>query len=189
MKNYFFIFMFLCISLIWSCKPDPTPTPALPNEEITTVVLKLTRLGDSTDTPTATWEKLDPQSTTPPDTSRAFLNLQKGKVYTGEISFFDKTKTPVVNVTEEIKELANEHLLCYNFAQPQPAAVTLDVSRTDFDTRTPSLPLGLTTKITVGSTLGTGRLTATLRHQPNAKNGDCAPGSTDAEVTFRVTVQ
>ena len=60
MKNIIFVFLIFCLSFILSCKPDPTPTPALPNEEITTVVLKLTRLGDSTDTPTATWEKLDP---------------------------------------------------------------------------------------------------------------------------------
>ncbi|MGH2566307.1 MAG: hypothetical protein ACRDE5_17440, partial [Ginsengibacter sp.] len=63
----------------------------------------------------------------------------------------------------------------------------LTVTRTDLDTNTPPLPIGLQDDFVTGAA-GTGTLNVQLRHQPNAKNGTCAPGSSDADVDFTINI-
>jgi hypothetical protein len=66
-------------------------------------------------------------------------------------------------------------------------ALNLTVTRTDMDTNTPPLQIGLQDNFVTGSA-SSGILRMVLRHQPNAKNGTYDPGSTDFDVTYAVTI-
>ncbi len=66
-------------------------------------------------------------------------------------------------------------------------ALNLSVTRTDEDTNTPPLQIGLQDKYVTGAA-SSGILRVVLRHQPNAKNGTYDPGSTDFDVTYAITV-
>jgi len=71
---------------------------------------------------------------------------------------------------------------------PPGTALNLTVSRTDMDTNSPPLQIGLTDQFVTGAS-SSGILRVVLRHQPNAKNGTYDPGSTDLDVTYAVSIQ
>ncbi len=71
---------------------------------------------------------------------------------------------------------------------PPGTALNLMVSRTDMDTNSPPLQIGLTDQFVTGAA-SSGILRVVLRHQPNAKNGTYDPGSTDLDVTYAVSIQ
>jgi hypothetical protein len=66
-------------------------------------------------------------------------------------------------------------------------ALNLSVYRTDLDSNTPPMQIGLSDLVITGAP-STGILRVVLRHQPNAKNGTYPPGSTDLDVTYAVTI-
>ena len=192
MKKITFIAVILiALSAIWgSCKKDEnnvTPPPP-ENEFLSTVKLVVTNAADTTDIHTAKWVQL--LAGTTPDTSLATLTLKKNAVYNAKVYFLDETKSPVGDITAEVRDRANYHLICFQvFSTPGAFnGLNLTVHRTDHDTNTPALELGLTNTFTTGE-VGSGRLEVSLHHQPNIKTGDCSLGSTDADVFFRVTVQ
>ncbi|MVM29949.1 hypothetical protein GO755_07890 [Spirosoma sp. HMF4905] len=163
-------------------KDEQNVAPTDDNEAITTATLTLTNKATPTESVTATIENLN----TTPDFSNATLNLKANTAYTGVISLLDKTKTPVLDATTEIREKANEHLFVYT---PTPSNL-LTITLTDIDTN-PSpgpYPIGLTTEMKTGAA-GSGKLKVVLRHQPNAKNGTAAPGSSDLDTDFTVVVK
>lgn len=199
------------------CKKDEEDvTPAIENEAITTMTLTATNAALATDTQTATWEQLlDNQGNplaTGPNVSQANLTLKPNATYNVTVGMLDKTQTPTFDVGTEIRERANVHSF---FFQPLPTTQTLvipaptgadtyplpiptplptanplnlTVTRTDTDTNTPALPVGLTSRLVTGAA-STGYLQVVLRHQPEGKNGTYAPGSTDFDAGFRVTIQ
>lgn len=200
--------------LISSCNyPERTIKPNINNEFPTTIQLQLTNQGNPADVLTATWEQLLDANGVPlpPDISQAHLAFKKNSVYTAKIFILDKTKDPVDDITLEIEERSNVHLLFY---QPLPASgaliipftsgdqypvpiptplpaglpLNLNITITDQDTHSPPLPLGLETLFVSGDA-GTGWLQIVLRHQPESKNGTYAPGSTDVDVGFTVVIQ
>ena len=59
---------------------------------------------------------------------------------------------------------------------------------TDVDNNQTPLPVGLTSQFKTGAA-STGYLQVVLRHQPNVKDGTFAPGSTDFNAGFKVTIQ
>jgi hypothetical protein len=65
--------------------------------------------------------------------------------------------------------------------------LNLTVNRTDTDDNNPPLQIGLQDQVVTGAA-STGTLRVVLRHQPNAKNGTYAPGSTDLDITLAVTI-
>ncbi len=164
------------------CKKDETAvSPPLPgNEFLTTVQLVVTNTADATDVQTVSVKQLPDQ---PVDNSKAALTLKKNAVYTVQVKFLDETKTPAGNVTDDISTRRNYHLICFVVS----GGAYLTVVRTDQDTNTPALQVGLQDKFTTGAA-STGSINVQLRHQPNAKNGDCTPGSTDADVNYPVTI-
>lgn len=172
--------------LFWSsCKKDEQAVaPPVPgNEFLTTVELVATNANDATDVQTAKWVKLNPDDTTAPDLSKAFLNLKQNAHYNVAVKFMDETKTPAQDVTGEILDRENYHLICFDIA----SGLNLQVTRTDHDTNNPPLEVGLQDLFATGGA-STGNLEVTLHHQPNVKNGDCAPGSIDADVNFTINV-
>lgn len=172
--------------LAGACKNDEeTVDPSDPNEAITTATLTLTNRATPTESLTATIDNLN----TTADFSKATLNLKVNTTYTGVVTLLDKTKTPVFNVSEEVKGEANEHLFVYTFTPATGSPASMTITRTDRDTNPAPgpYPLGLTTEIRTGAA-GAGRLKLVLKHQPATKNGDPAPGTTDLDVDFGVVV-
>ena len=169
------------VMLLNGCKKDETAvSPPLPgNEFLTTVKLVATNATDPSDVQIV-WVKQLPGQ--PVDYSNATLNLKKNSTYHVGVEFLDETTTPAGNITDDIYARRNYHLICF-----VPTGINLTVNRTDLDTNTPPLQIGLEDDFITGAT-GTGSLNVQLRHQPNAKNGDCAPGSTDADVDFSVNI-
>ena len=197
-------------------KDEEVVSPSVANEAITTMTLTATNAANASDTQTATWEQLlDAQGNpvaTGPNVSQANLNLKPNATYNVTVGLLDKTQTPAFDVGAEIKDRANIHSF---FFQPLPTTqplvipaptgadtyplpiptpvptgnpLNLTVNRTDLDTNTTPLPVGLTDQFMTGAA-STGYLRVVLRHQPNVKNGTFAPGSTDFDAGFAVKIQ
>lgn len=178
----------LAISLLaGACKKDEdNPAPTDDNEAITTATLTLTSQTTPVQTLTATVENLN----TTADVSRAALTLRANTTYTGAVTLLDKTKTPTLDVSAEVKSEANEHLFIYTFTPATGSPASMTVTATDIDTNPAPgpYPIGLTTQIRTGAA-GTGKLKVVLKHQPNTKNGTAQPGTTDLDTDFSVTIQ
>ncbi|GAA3984175.1 hypothetical protein [Hymenobacter antarcticus] len=174
--------LLLATPLIFSsCKDKKDPEPADDNEQITTVTYLLTPAAGSTaPTATVTWRDTDGTGGNAPTIGT--LNLKPNTTYTGALTLLDETKNPVVVTSDEIRKELDDHLF---FFDTTPASL-LGITRTDKDSK--NLEVGLATRV-VTTAAGTGNLKITLRHQPGTKNGTFAPGDTDIEVTFPVTVQ
>ncbi|GAB3574167.1 hypothetical protein GCM10027578_36370 [Spirosoma luteolum] len=174
--------------LLNSCNRDEqTVAPTDDNEAITTATLTLTNKAAPTQVITATIDNLNGTA----DFSKATLTLKANTTYTGQITLLDKTKTPVVVATDEIREKANEHLFVYTFTPATGSSATLGVTLTDKDTNPAPgpYPIGLATELKTGTATGNGSLRVVLRHQPNVKNGTQTPGSSDLDTQFPVVVQ
>ena len=136
------------------------------------------------------------------------LTLKANSKYNCVVYMLDQTQSPIFVVSDEIKQRENYHLFFY---QPTPvttapvisnttpyipgtpvtptaAPLNLTIARTDQDTNNPPLQIGLTATFTTGAA-STGNLRWVLRHQPNAKNGSFAPGSSDLDVNFITVIQ
>ncbi|HEV3251031.1 MAG TPA: hypothetical protein VGZ71_08780 [Puia sp.] len=123
----------------------------------------------------------------------------------------DETKKPADTVSIVIRQRQNYHLEYY---QPTPISpsnliisntstdipvadgtvtsptgpyLNLVVTRTDMDTNTPPLQVGLNTIFTTGAA-SIGWLRVVQRHQPNVKNGTYAPGSADFDINNKVNI-
>ena len=171
----------VALLIVWSSCNKKVQSPAvnIANEPLTTVEILATNTVDATDTPSARWVQLDLTGAIPPDTSHANLTLRKNASYNVQIKVLDT----LYDTTPTIIERENYHLFCFDIG----AGLNLTVTRTDHDNNNPPLPIGLTDLI-VTTTASSGSLVVTLRHQPNVKDGTCAPGSTDIEGDFTVKI-
>jgi hypothetical protein len=132
------------------------------------------------------------------------VNLTAG-TYTLTVQFQNRLETPPEEITEEVEDEQDDHLLLFTGSAVVGPATTnasgpLMQSYGDMDGN--GLPVGLTSNIVASA--GTGQLTVTLRHmppeEPPAKSSDTLMqvktggvnsigGSTDVSVNFAVTVQ
>lgn len=169
--------------LISSCKKDEeNVAPTDDNEAITTAILSLTNTANTQEVVTATLENLNAT----PDRSKATLNLKANATYSGAVQLYDKTQTPTVDATTEIREKANEHLFIYT---PSAASLlTITITDKDSNPAPGPYPIGLAYSLKAGA-VATGTLNVRLRHQPNAKNGTATPGTDDLNVDFPVVIQ
>ncbi|MBD2753387.1 hypothetical protein [Spirosoma validum] len=179
------LWIILAVSLLTgACKNDEqNVAPTDDNEAITTAILSLTNATNAQDVVTATIENLN---ATAPDFTKATLNLKANATYSGVVQLYDKTQTPTLDATAEIREKANEHLFIYT-----PSATSLlTVTLTDKDTNPAPgpYPIGLTFSLKAGP-IATGKLNVRLRHQPGAKNGTATPGTDDLNVDYSVIIQ
>lgn len=175
----------LCFSVAFiynSCKKEEkTVSPPDPeNEFLTTVQLIITNASDPTDKQTVAVKQMPDEEI---DYSDATMNLKKNTVYNVSVKFLDETTDPAGDITEDIYDRRNYHLICFNVS----GGAKLTIERTDKDTNKPALEIGLEDTFTTGDA-GSGSLNVQLRHQPNAKNGSCEPGSSDADVDFTVNI-
>jgi hypothetical protein len=180
-----FLFLSICVLGFNGCnKDEKTVSPPVPgNEFLTSVRVTATNTTDPTDVQVAIITDTTIIPNPPESINHDTLNLKANSVYTVTIEFLDETKNPPGQVTDDIYDRRNYHLICFETSP----GLNVTVVRTDLDTNNPPLQIGLQDKITTGA-VSKGTLNVQLRHQPNAKNGDCAPGSSDADVTFDVNV-
>lgn len=153
-------------------------------ELINSVSLEFQHPSDSTANFTVTWSDIDGiggNNPVLPDTSR----LQKDSLYKVKAHFYHLHHGKKEEMNSEILEEANEHLVCYTHLSPL-TVVQLEILRTDKDAQ--NLELGLTSTWK-GILVHDGGILVALKHQPKIKNGSCAIGETDVEVTFPISVK
>lgn len=172
---------------ISACKKDK-PLPDVNEQElITTLSLKFTNMANPSDVKTFTSKDLDGDGGNPPQNQP--IILAANTTYNLEVSqLLNETKNPAENILEEVKKESDEHLFVY---KPSPTDL-MNITITDKDVN--NLPIGILGRAATGEARA-GTLTVILRHQPpmangtRVKNGTEAPGATDTERLFTVTIQ
>lgn len=175
------ILLFGVATLFTQCKDSGDEVEADDeNELITSVTLTFTEVGTGTVT-TFAYKDPDGDGGNAP-TKFDTISLKANTSYTLTPAFLDESKTPVDDITAEINEKADEHLLVYT---PSPATL---LTYTYGDKDEDGYPIGLkgTAKTTQA---GIGKLKVQLRHQPDTKNGTPAPGSDDVNIDFNLIVK
>jgi hypothetical protein len=182
MKKTSFLSLFallLTVIFIASCKPDE---PVDPNEEevITKVTLTFTDVTTGAVVLEAIYADPDGAGGAGPVRFDS-IRLDSAKTYNVRVALYDESDASnIKNVTTEVQAEAAEHLFCYT-----PTGANVVVTKTDSDG---TFPIGITTSWAAGLP-STGTMRVELRHQPDgAKNGTCAPGSTDVQLDFVVIV-
>lgn len=170
-------------ALLWSCSESKkTPVEPGPGDEdvVTRVVLAVSPDGGTTEQ-RFVWEDADGPSGNAPNQIDT-VRLAPGITYTATLSLYNTTVSPVVDVTSEIAEYANEHQF---FFAVNGGVFTM--TATDTDGR--SLPVGLASRI-ANVVTGTGTLTVNLSHydDPTTKDGVTPSDETDVSVTWPVII-
>ncbi|MBC7653122.1 MAG: hypothetical protein H7098_01460 [Oligoflexus sp.] len=161
------------------CKKDKLPD-VNDNELITTLRLKFVNNANAADVKLVTWRDLDGDGGAAPVIDP--LNLKASATYSVSVdAILDESKTPAADIKADVLEENFDHLLVY------APSTGLNLTFSNFDKDKNNLPVGLTATGTTGAA-NTGTLKITLRHQPDVKNGTFAPGSTDVESIFPVTI-
>jgi hypothetical protein len=151
-------------------------------ELITTVKLSLSVTGG---TPMVhTWQDLDGAGGNAPllpDTIKLGQITPGGDAYVGTLEFWNEQNGNKEDITLEVKNEAHDHFVCYDISSLSLPPAGLSISATDKDKN--NLPIGLSTEWKpMGKDFGV--VVVRLKHQPGTKNGTCAVGDTDVEVTF-----
>jgi hypothetical protein len=175
-----FLVLVLISLLSFSSCDRKDPEPVNEEEVITTVEVTLTPVGGGAP---VTLKFLDEDgeqgSITPVITVSG--PLQASTRYGATIRFLNETSSPTEDISAEVEEEGNDHLICFDPSQ------NIVITYGDMDDN--GLPLGLTTSWLTGNP-GDGEVSISLRHQAGTKTGDCpGPGETDVEVTFNLTIE
>lgn len=173
-----------------SCSKDDKETKAVNEEEvITTVTAVYTPVGGGTAI-TLKSKDLDGDGANAPVVTVSG-SFEKNKTYNGAVTYKNELANPVVDITLEIIQEAVDHQLFYQKTGTLNA-FTYATTSSNFDKN--GKPVGLQSVFTT-TNAASGNITITLRHQPNknganVSSGDIAnaAGSTDAEVTFAISV-
>lgn len=184
MKKYLPILMTAILFI--ACKKDGDIHPTDDNELITRVELKFTDVTAKT-TLTYTFQDKDGDPKTAPEKFDKIV-LNKGVTYSVSVGVYDDTKSPVMDITQEINEEADVHLFVY---KATPASL---LTTTILDKDKNGLPIGLSSSVLTQSTAGSGKLNLLLKHQPElngvrVKTGQEAGGSTDIDLLFDVEIK
>jgi hypothetical protein len=115
------------------------------------------------------------------------ISLVANTSYDLSIEFLDESKSPAINITQEVNGESDEHLVLFT---PSTNALG-SYSYADKDVNL--LPIGLMGKYSTMSA-GIGTLKVQLRHQPpingkNTKDGTPTPGSDDIKIDFQIEVK
>jgi hypothetical protein len=113
-----------------ACDDDPVDDPPQMNEEelITTVAMTFTNADDAEDVRTFRFSDPDGEGGNAPETTDT-IELNASSTYDLAIRFLDESDpNSVEDITEEVEEEADEHLVCYT----TPGDLTVTI--TDKDT-------------------------------------------------------
>ncbi|MBX2892450.1 MAG: hypothetical protein KF734_16100 [Saprospiraceae bacterium] len=158
------------------CKDNDDGTE---QENITTVVLHFIGPGFDRE---FEWNDLDGPGGNAPTVQTIELPPLTGNI-TCRVHVYDRSKTPAEDITEEIEEEADEHLVVYI----PDASVSATWSYDDTDSK--GKPLGIKTKWQTNQP-SAGNLRVILYHEPTNKDNLSNPGGeVDFDVTFPVRIQ
>ena len=186
-RNYSIAVVVLFTLLMAGCKKDddsPVPASATtpPTHEVEVMTSLIISFIDTAGVqPSVNYAFRDPDGDggngpTVHDTIRLVANTY----YNATVQVLNETESPAEDVTLEVLDEDDEHLFCYD-----PSNTNVSVTRTDSDG---TYEIGVTSRWDTGA-IATGNTTITLKHQPGVKDGTCAPGDTDIEVTFVTEIQ
>ena len=176
----FLSFALITSTLLWTgCQKDDKTPPADEPELITTVVLNFTAPNGSS----ISFKFTDPDGDGGNPPTSEDITLDANTTYQLDIEFKDESNAnDVVDITQEVKEKAEAHLICF------AASGVLDIPVT-LDTDGNGAPLGLKTELMTGQT-GNAALSVVLKHEPDKSAADaCNTGETDVQAEFAVVVQ
>ncbi|RAJ10796.1 hypothetical protein LX64_00403 [Chitinophaga skermanii] len=166
---------------------DPTENA---NEEITTLKLTFVNNANAADKVVANWRDIDGIGGNAPTIDSVILKANT--TYTVYTDVYDERVSPVDTVTAEIIKEGIEHRVFHLFFATANSSVadalTNVATVTPLDKDEKGLPLGLENTIaTKGAFKGVYRVI--IRHQPGAKDGTFAPGSTDVDTEFPFAIK
>lgn len=167
-----------------SCKKDEdlvTVPPPDQNEGelITTMKVMFEDVSQVQPTTSATFQDLDGDGGNSPGIFED-IELAPNTTYTASILLLNETESPTDTISNEVLEEASDHLFCF-----APSGANVTITRTDTDG---VYEVGLESEWTTGA-VSTGSTRITLKHQPDVKDGTCAPGETDVEINFVTKIQ
>jgi hypothetical protein len=186
MKKKFYSLLVGCgliSALMVGCKKDDDlvdiPQPIINEpENITTVKVVLTPTAGGS---ALTFQYKDPDGNGGNAPIQDTIKLVANTVYNVGIEFWDDSKSPAVNLTNEIQEEKDDHLIVISHSN-------VNISTEILDKDSKNLNLGLSSKwTTTGISAGTSKIV--LKHQPGIKDGSIDKGETDVEVTFISKIQ
>ena len=168
-----------------SCKKDDDD-PMLPQvienepESITKVRLSFKSKAPTGNDFSAEWSDSDGVGGNP--ASIETIRLDSGQMYDLDISFIDGSGNSEEDLTVEIQNESDEHLVCFESGL---LGTALSNTITDSDG---TYPIGIQSEWIVNSKAN-GTMTISLKHQPDGlKNGSCDVGETDVEIEFPVVI-
>ncbi len=179
---------FMALSIIGlsmsSCKKDDdqvdVPAPDQNEVElITTFKITFTDEAGVQPTVSATFQDLDGDGGNAPGIFDTIV-LAPSTSYAAEILLLNETESPADTISNEVKEEGAAHLFCF-----EPTGADVTILRTDTDG---TYEIGLESQWVTGNA-STGSTQITLKHQPDVKDGTCAPGETDIELNFITKIQ
>lgn len=178
LAGFFLLLVLIATTLLVGCSDDPEPV----NEEelITTVSITLTSVGGSSENAvTLSWDDLNLNGVVDAGEIEP-VALYTNTAYTASIELLNKSVDPVEDITEEIREEAEDHLFCFE-------ATGVNITFSNFDKDANDRNVGLISTWTT-TTTGAGSVNIKLRHQPGTKTGACTGGETDIDLTFPISV-
>jgi len=171
-----------------SCSDDDSATTPVNEEEvITTVTATFLPTSGGGTTVQLSSRDLDGDGPDAPVVTVSG-NFVAGASYSAQVKFLNELANPAQSITEEIHEEGDQHQIFFQHNNlGQFTYADQDVNGN---------AIGLDVNYTASATPVNGTLTITLRHEPNKTapgvaggNIASAGGSTDAEVSFPITVQ
>lgn len=153
------------------------------NEIITTMEVHLTPTGGSE----VVYKFDDPDGPGGNAAIQDVITLAASKTYAVKIVLLDKTKIPVVVITDEVLKEAIDHRFYF---EPSPGS---NIAVSGFDNDINGIPVGISSSWTTGAAAN-GNIKITLRHYENGGKAAADPvsstkSSTDAEVSFVTKIQ
>ncbi|MDG1476290.1 MAG: type 1 periplasmic binding fold superfamily protein [Vicingaceae bacterium] len=189
-KTYSILAVIALTTVMVGCsKDDDTPEPATtpsgtttpPNEEelITSAILNFVDTAGVQPSVQVAFRDPDGDGGNAP-TEHDTIRLVANTYYTATIQLLNESESPAEDITLEVQQEDDEHLFCYT-----PSNTNVAITRTDSDG---TYEVGIATFWSTGAS-ATGETTVTLKHQPDVKDGTCAPGDTDIEISFVTEIQ
>lgn len=178
---YYALGSLLLVALLQQACRKSNPIPPNPNEEELITTCRIIFVDSSGIQPTTSFQyrDIDGDGGNPPSMFDT-IRLKSGTTYYAEILLLDESKSPTDTVSNEVLAEADEHLFCFTVT-----GLNCPIQRTDSDG---TYEIGLLSKWRPGAT-GNGTAQVELRHQPDTKDGTCAPGSTDLLIDFPFIIQ
>jgi len=179
-SKHFLLLLLSAMVVMQGCKKDddlvPVPAPVNEPELITTLRIEFTDSANSANKVVTIFKDLDGEGGNEPGQFDS-LKLEANKTWYFETSLLNESVSPSENITDEIKEEADDHLFVYS-----STGINANIKITDKDSK--NLPLGLKGTFKTGAA-SSGTTTVVLKHQPGIKDGTADKGETDVEVTFK----